>query len=122
MHKESLNLTQNHVPENDGKLITVLQFAHKANKLAFGHDAVIRAISKKKARLILTATDLSENSYISIKRTIEEILTPKTEIIKWGNKEKYYEIFGKQIGIVAILNENFQKGFKKHLSFIQSEE
>ena len=95
------------------KIISLLQLAFKANKIALGHDAVIRLLIKKKVFLLLLAKDLSENSISSISKHIKN---NEVEIIKWGNKDIYFQIFNKYTGIVAILDLNFKSGIKNHFT------
>ena len=42
------------------KLLSLLGLAKKAGKLSLGHDAVIEAIGRRKAHLIVLAADASE--------------------------------------------------------------
>ena len=44
------------------KLLALLGFASKANKLSYGFDAVCATLSKNKSELVLTANDISEKS------------------------------------------------------------
>jgi ribosomal protein L7Ae-like RNA K-turn-binding protein len=101
---ESINQTR------DEKLTTTLQFAFKANKVILGHDACLRMIHKKKVMLIIFASDLSSNSYNSIVTRS----TDTTPIVTWGNKNLYYSLFGKLVGIIGILDLNFKNSFLKH--------
>lgn len=101
------------------KIINLLHFAYKANKVVFGHDSVIRLIEKNKVLLVLTAEDLSENSFKSLENYA---LQAKINIIKIGKKEDYSQFTGKTTGIVGILDENFKSGIIKHFSLIEVEE
>ena len=115
---KSNSLNSAHTTAVDEKLATLLQFALKANKVVLGHDIVMRSILKKKAQLIICANDLSENSFQSISKCQNSI-----EMIKWGTKSLFYDIFGKPIGIIGILDENFKNGIKKQFSLLlESEE
>ena len=98
------------------KVVTLLQLAMKANKVVFGHDAVVRLISKKKVLLLLVANDLSKNSYQSIFKYAD---SSHIDILNMGNKEFYFQIFGKYTGIIGILDENFKSGIKKHFSSVE---
>jgi ribosomal protein L7Ae-like RNA K-turn-binding protein len=100
------------------KIETLLQLAFKANKLVFGHDAVLRFFDKKKIEMIIVAEDLSRHSLNSIKRRTEGNLI---EIITWGSKALYFRLFGKEIGIIGILDKHFKSGLKGHFSTIGAE-
>jgi len=109
------------------KITTLLQFAFKANKLALGHDPVLRGIYKNKVHLVLYADDLSENSITSISRVLDkrniEITNnrKKIDMIKYGNKDYFYQIFGKNVGVVGVLDDNFKNGMRKQLSLCMAE-
>ena len=109
------------------KITTLLQFAFKANKLALGHDPVLRGIYKNKVHLVLYADDLSENSITSISRVLDkrniEITNnrKKIDMIKYGNKDYFYQIFGKSVGVVGVLDVNFKNGMRKQLSLCMAE-
>ena len=45
--------------QNKEKLLNLLGLAKKAGRIALGHDAVLEAVKKKKAALILLAADAS---------------------------------------------------------------
>ena len=101
--------------ENDTaeKIKTMLQFAKKSGKVVLGHDAVIKQVKKQSVSFILIAEDLSQNTIESIKKNTEKC---KINMVKFGNKELFLNIFEKYTGIVGIKDENFIKGIKKHLS------
>ena len=105
------------------KITTLLQFAFKANKLALGHDPVLRGIYKNKVQLILYAGDLSDNTISSISRVLDKRENKKKiDMIKYGNKDYFYQIFGKNVGVVGVLDNNFNNGMRKQLSLFISEE
>jgi ribosomal protein L7Ae-like RNA K-turn-binding protein len=110
-------ITVNEISEK--KISTLLQFALKANKLALGHDSVSRGIYKNKVRMVLYADDMSVNTISSInrlliKRNIEQKKN-QIEMIKYKNKDYFYQLFGKYVGVVGILDVNFRNGLKKEL-------
>lgn len=49
--------------DNDTKALNMLGFAARAGKLCFGAQAVENAVKRGKARLIITDSELSDNSY-----------------------------------------------------------
>ena len=97
------------------RIKSLLQIAFKANKVALGHDSVVRLLVKKKVLLLILANDLSENSYLSVTKYTKDSFI---DIINLENKEFYFQIFGKYTGIVGILDENFKNGLKKLFSLI----
>ena len=54
----------------NSKLLSLLGLAKKAGKLSLGHDAVIEAIGRRKAHLIVLAADASERIEREMKREI----------------------------------------------------
>ena len=114
--------------ETSEKITTLLQFAFKANKLALGHDPVLRGIYKNKVQMVLYADDLSDNSISSISRVLEnrniekKNNRKKIDMIKYGNKDYFYQIFGKSVGVVGVLDDNFKNGMRKQLSLYIAEE
>ena len=52
----------------NSKLLSLLGLAKKAGKLSLGHDAVIEAIGRRKAHLIVLAVDASERIEREMKR------------------------------------------------------
>ena len=108
--------------EMGDKITTLLQFAFKANKLALGHDPVLRGIYKNKVRLVLYADDLSDNSVSSISNVLDKRENKnKIDMIKYGNKDYFYRVLGKSVGVVGVLDDNFKNGMRKQLSLCIAE-
>ena len=53
---------------NNSPLLSFLGITHKSGNLIFGMDNIKKYILKKRIKLILTAKDISENSYKKIKK------------------------------------------------------
>ena len=99
--------------DRKNRLKTLLQLALKANKLAFGHDFVVRLIEKRKVALLLIANDIGKSSYQSI---IKHVTDMNIDIIKFGTKDDYYQILGKNTAIIAVLDINFRNGIRNLFS------
>ena len=108
--------------EIDDKIMKILQFAKKANKLIFGHDVIVKHIKKNKPVLIITAIDLSSNSFLSIDKYIKNADNVKICQICWGTKDLFSQLSGKLTGIIGVIDENFKSGLLKHFSLIELEE
>jgi len=99
------------------KMTTLLQIAFKANKLVLGHDPVLRGLYKNRVQMVLYADDLSDNSFSSINNVINKANKKrKIDMIKYRNKDYFYQIFGKNVGVVGILDNNFKKGMMDTLT------
>ena len=106
--------------ENDtiDKVKTLLQFAKKSGKVVLGHDAVIKQVKKQSVGFILIAEDLSQNTIESLRKNTEN---SKINMVKFGSKGLFLNIFEKYTGIVGITDGNFIKGIKKHLSSMEDD-
>ena len=93
---------------NNSPLLSFLGIALKSGNLILGTDNIKKYISKEKVKLILTAKDISENSYKKIKKyesTIEIIPVNIT-------KEEIYYTLGKNSAILAVIDNNFVQKIK----------
>lgn len=94
---------------NNSPLLSFLGIACKSGNLIFGMDNIKKYILKKKVKLILTAKDLSENSY----NKIQKYGKSKIEILPLKiTKEEIKNSLGKYSGIIAIKDDNFTKKIK----------
>ena len=105
--------------EKNEKIRTLLQLSIRSGNVVTGHDAVVRQIEKRRVSLLILAKDLSLNTKKNI-----EIYANKynIDLISWGNKEQYQQIFGRITGIIGILDINFKKGIMEHFSLIKMED
>ncbi len=91
------------------KILTLLGFAAKANKLSYGFDSVCTSLSKSKSNLVLIAKDISQKS--------------KKEVIFFANKYNTQVIVlydhdistishavGKKCGIISVNDTSFSQG------------
>ena len=105
--------------DKDEKIITLLRFSIRSASVVTGHDAVIRQIEKKKVSLIILAKDLSLNTKKNIDIYAKRY---NIDLINWGSKNLYQQIFGKMTGIIGILDINFKKGLMEHFSLNKMED
>lgn len=91
--------------EPNNKLLSFLGLARKAQKLSLGKDAVIEAVSRKKSKLILLSSDLSNRTMGDVikildRENIKYIVTKIT-------MDQFSVPLGKRIGIISVDDENF---------------
>ena len=95
--------------DNEPKILTLLGFAIKAGKLIAGKQAVLKAIQKNRAYLILLSNDVSF-------KTIEELQRLNTKWFKLSDTSKFElgKIVGRnELSIVAIGDQQFAKSIRK---------
>ena len=91
----------------NSKMLTLLGFAAKAGRLCYGMDTTVAAVKGGKARLVITAADISEKSR-------KEILFYRakfnTEVILSDiSIEQLSHAVGKRCGIISVNDEGFAK-------------
>lgn len=92
------------------KIRTLLNFAVRARKLIIG-EAVVGAITNRKAKVIILATDCSQNTE---KRILDKINTFPVECLRYSTKEELGDMIGKEeVSAIAILNYEMANGLKK---------
>ncbi|MDO4730926.1 MAG: ribosomal L7Ae/L30e/S12e/Gadd45 family protein [Clostridia bacterium] len=89
------------------KLLSFLGLARKAGKLNIGSDAVINSILKLNSKLVLFASDASQN-------TVSKILkySKKNNIVTLfcnRTKNDFYNMFNRQCAVLSVNDENFSK-------------
>lgn len=100
---------------DNSPLISFLGITCKSGNLIFGMDNIKKYILKKRVKLILTAKDISENSYNKIKKySNSEIEIIPLEI----TKEEIKNALGKFSGIIAVKDNNFANKIKSLLPLI----
>ncbi len=93
--------------EEIDRLLKILGFAQRARKLSHGMDAALQAIMKGKAKVVLLATDLSENTRQKIESAA---LSFKVPIRTCGSKAAYGRALGREeTGIIAVIDAMFAK-------------
>ena len=91
------------------KVLTLLGFAAKAGKLAFGFDAACSALSQKKSKLLLIANDVSPKSkkeiqFFGDKFKIEVIVLENTDM------QTLSHAVGRKCGIISVNDMSFSNG------------
>jgi ribosomal protein L30E len=88
-------------------ILNLLTICRKAGKLSMGFDSAAEAVVKRKARLIVLASDLSPKTEKEIRFTAGKASVPviKTEMsideINFG--------LGKKVGVLAVCDEGFSE-------------
>ena len=89
------------------KLLSLLGLAKKAGRLSLGHDAVLEAIGKNKAKLILLAADASERLEREVTR---EVTFQKSNATIRRIEETMAEIgraLPNKVGVVSVNDTSF---------------
>ena len=93
----------------------VIGLAARARGLVIGTNQVLEAVRNKKAKLVLIASDVSDNTYKNLtdKSAYYNVCAEQTDITT--------EELGRAVGhsntaAIAITNENFVIAYKKSLS------
>lgn len=104
----------------DKKFLSILGLARRAGKLSLGFDAVCVSLTKRKARLVLIASDTSEKTAGRI--------TPKCGL----SGAQYYNIpftmdeigiaVGKRIGVLSIDDKGFAQRISEMIPYLGLEE
>lgn len=97
------------------KLLTLLGFASKANKLSYGFDAVCASLSKGKSELVLTANDISQKSKKEISFFCNKF---KTQLIVLDNynMQTLSHAIGHKCAIISVNDISFASGIKNAVS------
>ena len=97
------------------KLLTLLGFASKANKLSYGFDAVCASLSKGKSELVLTENDISQKSKKEISFFCNKF---KTQLIVLDNynMQTLSHAIGHKCAIISVNDISFASGIKNAVS------
>lgn len=92
---------------NETKIVTLLQFARKAGKVAYGFEACKREILNGKSMLLIMTKDLSENTRNKIQK-LSETASGRVVCKQFGTQEQLSAALGLPFtGLVSILDNNF---------------
>ncbi len=96
----------------ENKILTLLGFASKAQKLSFGSADSIASIKKGKAKLIVLASDISEKTqkeirYFAQKQDLTVILLASVDSKTLSNA------IGRRCGAVAVNDSSFSGAIKE---------
>jgi ribosomal protein L7Ae-like RNA K-turn-binding protein len=97
------------------KMFNLLHLARKSGKVKFGYQETLRMIQAKKARLVLVANDISENT----KKKLEKVLAGShLELIMISSMQNISQQLSiKKTGILCVIDENFAKGISRQLGY-----
>ena len=88
------------------KLLSAMGLARKAGRLVYGFDTVKNAVRERKARLVLTASDVSPKT----RENVEFMCGEKIPYIALSRTmEQFSAAVGKPTGVVALIDEGFVK-------------
>lgn len=87
------------------ELLSLLGIARRAGKLSLGHDAVVDAVRKESARLIIFAQDLSQNTVEDIRRQAQLVKIQTITILE--SVESVGLAIGKRVGVIAVNDDGF---------------
>lgn len=96
------------------ELATLLGFARKAGRLSFGISACSQSCLRKKAKLIILAKDLSDNT----RKRIDPIIHQnRIKSVLYGTKAQFGILFNrKDTGMICIEDVGFADGIERLIS------
>ncbi|MFQ5709311.1 MAG: L7Ae/L30e/S12e/Gadd45 family ribosomal protein [bacterium] len=95
------------------RALNLLGFARKAGKLCLGTRATLSAVQKGKVRLVIVASDVSENTESKVR---QEALANKTPIICVSSKSELGRRLGREaLGVLGVQDATFAKSIQKYL-------
>lgn len=95
------------------KVLSLIGLATKAGKTASGEFLTEREVKSRKAALVIVAGDASENTKKKFRNMCDYYKVP---IYFYEDKDTLGHAMGKQFrASLAVLDEGFAKGIRKHL-------
>lgn len=89
------------------KLLSIIGLARRAGRLSLGCDPVLTAVSKKQAKIIVTAQDISKNT---LSRVMTAVEGSGIDIISLDHtKEQISLALGKLTAVFSVNDEGFAK-------------
>lgn len=97
----------------------LLGFAQRAGRVASGYAAVLRAIGKRKAKLVILALDASPRT----RRSVEEAAASGgVPVVLWGSMAGLGEALGKpDRAVVAVCDDGFARALRAALQAGEAE-
>ncbi|SES78153.1 L7Ae/L30e/S12e/Gadd45 family ribosomal protein [Anaerobranca gottschalkii] len=90
---------------NNNYIASLLGLAQRARKLSSGTVAVLKAIEKNNAKLVIIANDISDNS---IEKIINKCKYKRIPMIKFAEKATLGHYIGKELrAVISINDQNF---------------
>lgn len=97
------------------KVLTLLGFASKAGKLAYGFEAVVGSVKNGKSYLVLTADDVSPKSLKEIKYFTDKFGVKHLPLVGMDMKT-LSDAVGRKCGIVSVNEKGFAESILKVLA------
>lgn len=89
------------------KILSLMGLCRRAGKITLGNDAVIDSINKRKAKLVITASDLSKRTEKGILMTAHQ---NNIKVLCAGRtKDQMGDALGKYCAVVTIDDSGFAK-------------
>lgn len=100
---------------------TLLGLAQRAGKLTAGTDAVIAAVGRGDAKLVLLAADLSENAQKRLRKAWQNLPNARSITVwRFGGKADLGQAAGRRpCGVWALGDVNFVSGLNCKLAVLQ---
>ena len=96
----------------DSKSLTLLGFAAKAGRLSYGMDAAVKSLKSGKARLVISASDISPKSRKEAAFFADKNNTPFSALERLDIKT-VSDAVGRRCGILTINDSGFADAFLK---------
>lgn len=89
------------------KYMSMLGLARRAGKLSMGHDMVLEAIKKKKAKLLIFANNASERLEEEIGRSAD-LFAPELPCVRIKESiDEIHFLLGYKAGVITVNDTNF---------------
>ena len=96
---------------NDTKIYNLLSMAQRANKVASGDFAAVKAVQERKARLVIVASDAAEESKKKYQHLADEA---DIKLFYLFDREELGHCIGKEFrAVAAILDKGFADALTK---------
>lgn len=95
------------------KLLSLLGLAKKAGRISLGHDAVLEAIKKKRAKVILLAGDASPRLEKEMHREKEYAKSDIPVIRIQESMAQIYTALPQKAGVISVNDESFAGAIQK---------
>lgn len=98
----------------DNRALSFLGLAKRANKLTVGCDSVVKSMADKKSRLVIMASDISNNTKKVILKNAKAY-NVHTIIVK-ADKNELGSAVGRLAAVVSVDDEGFARSLKLKLA------
>lgn len=104
---------------NSNKTLTYLGFAARARRLQCGYNTVLQLIARRRAKLVIVASDTGENTK---KKILQKCRSAGVRSRIWGTASELSHAAGKDDkGVFAVTDEHFAEVITEEIDRIQSE-